>query len=52
MKIELEFEWDHGPDISLTIYGRRTWMFSISLAAYPVLNPQLRWYRDHHEYKA
>lgn len=37
MKIELEFEWDHGPDITLVIYGRRTHIATVAWSSYPVL---------------
>ena len=37
MKIELEFDWDHGPDITLVIYGRRTHILTIAWSSYPVL---------------
>ena len=37
MKIDLEFEWDHGPDLTLVIYAKRTHILSVSYSAYPVL---------------
>ncbi len=35
--LELEVEWDHGPDLSLIFYGHRTHILSGSWSAYPVL---------------
>lgn len=34
---EIEVEWDHGPDVWIIFYGRRTHIFGISYQAYPVL---------------
>jgi hypothetical protein len=35
--LEIEFEWDHGPDLSIVFYGHRTHILSASWSAYPVL---------------
>jgi hypothetical protein len=37
MKFELEFDWDHGPDITLVIYAKRTHILTIAWSSYPVL---------------
>ena len=37
MKIDFEFEWDHGPDITIVFYAKRTHILSMSWNAYPVL---------------
>ena len=34
---EIEFEWDHGPDLTIIVYGHRTHILSASWSAYPVL---------------
>ncbi len=34
---EIEVEWDHGPDVWIIFYGRRTHIFGISYQAYPTL---------------
>ncbi len=34
---EIEFEWDHGPDLTIVFYGHRTHIVSASWSAYPVL---------------
>ncbi len=35
--LEIEFEWDHGPDLTIVYYGHRTHIVSASWSAYPVL---------------
>ncbi len=35
--LEIEVEWDHGPDVSIIFYGHRTHILSASWSAYPVL---------------
>ncbi len=35
--LEIEFEWDHGPDLTIVFYGYRTHIVSASWSAYPVL---------------
>ena len=41
--LEIEFEWDHGPDLTIVFYGHRTHILSASWSAYPVLGgPALR----------
>ncbi len=35
--LEIEFEWDHGPDLTIVFYGHRTHIVSASWSAYPVL---------------
>lgn len=42
MKIELEVEWDHGPDITLVIYAKRTHILTVAWSSYPVLGGAAR----------
>ena len=35
--LEIEFEWDHGPDLTITFFGRRTHIIGLWWSAYPVL---------------
>lgn len=36
-QLEIDFEWDHGPDFTIVFYGKRTHILSTSWSAYPVL---------------
>ncbi len=35
--LEIDFVWDHGPDLTIVFYGHRTHIVSASWSAYPVL---------------
>ena len=35
--LEITFEWDHGPDLTITFFGRRTHIIELWWSAYPVL---------------
>ncbi len=38
-RLDIEIEWDHGPELWVTVYGRRTQIIMLSWNAYPVLKP-------------
>lgn len=40
--LEIEFEWDHGPDLTITYFGRRTHIIGLWWSAYPVLGGAAR----------
>ena len=35
--LEIAFEWDCGPDLTITFFGRRTHIIGLWWSAYPVL---------------
>ena len=37
IRIDLEFDWDRGPEITITIFAKRTHIIGIYWSAYPVL---------------
>ena len=36
-RLDIEISWDHGPELWITLYGRRTQIIMLSWNAYPVL---------------
>ncbi len=36
-RLDIEVSWDHGPELWITVYGRRTQIIMLSYNAYPVL---------------
>ncbi len=36
-RLDIEISWDHGPELWITVYGRRTQVFMVSYNAYPTL---------------